>query len=235
MINFNIHTDIFRLDDLNLESNIFALSQRDKEKIKSVNLFQVKEQAYFQRDIVQFFRNFLVFCMEEHNIYFVFIEDYPQPKSRIRSKKGLFYTHKEKLEKNTVFETEMEVAPGETLMAGIIRLTSKNMDYVFGKLEKLPFAFGYLVPKGNKPFRISRKNFLETMVSQGLKHGKVFWKNWPKIAAYLVNPDKKLFYLQDLNDAEYFRVFYRKENKNWEYQLKRFVSNELQNSPMLQN
>jgi len=116
MINFEIHSNILDLDDLNLESSLSALSKRDMEKIGALNVLQVKERAYFQRDMTSILRNFLSFCMDEHNVYLVLLEPYPQMKNRIRSKKGLFYKYKGQLEKTALFETEAEVVPDENLV-----------------------------------------------------------------------------------------------------------------------
>jgi len=235
MIKFEIHHDILSLDDLNLESSFSALTSQDKEKLDALNILQVKESAYFQRDMASILRNFLGFCMKEHNVYFVLIEQYPQMKNRIRSKKGLFYKHKGHFEKSALFETETEVSPDETLFAGIIQLTEKNIDCVLSLLDGLPLAFGLISPRKKRTFKTSRKDFLETIIAKGLKPGKIYWKNWLKIAAILAMPGRKFFTLQDLNDAEHFRVFYHKDDGEWGHRLENFISHELQTGPILQN
>ena len=59
MINFEIHDNILALDDLNLESSLSALSAQDMEKISALNVLQVRERAYFQRDMASILKNFL--------------------------------------------------------------------------------------------------------------------------------------------------------------------------------
>lgn len=235
MINYKIHNKILDLEDLNLESSLSLLTSQDKERIDLVNVLQVKEKAYFQRDMGSVLRNFLVFCMKEHNIYMVLLEPYPQMKNKIRSKKGLFYNHKSLFGKNTALETETEVLSDETLFAGIIRVTEKNIDYLVNRIDDFPFAFGLIAPRGTKTFKNNRQNFLKAIVREGLKPGKIYWKNWLKIAALLVKPDRKFFTIQDLDDIEHFRVFYHKADAQWEHQLEIFISQELQTSHLLQN
>ena len=104
-----------------------------EERIALVNVLQVQEKAHFQRDMISVFKSFLDFCMKEHNVYLVLLEPYPQAKNRIRSKKGLLYNHRSSFGKNTALETETEVVSDETLFAGIIRVTEKNIDYLIVK------------------------------------------------------------------------------------------------------
>jgi hypothetical protein len=156
-------------------------------------------------------------------------------KTSIRSKKGLFYKHKGAFEKRAVFETEIEVSPRETLFAGLARVTEKNIDRFVNRFDDFPFAFGFIAPRSKKTFKTSRKDFLETIVSEGLKPGGIYWKNWLKIAAILAKPGRKFFSLQDLNDTEYFRVFYHEADAEWGHCLEHFISQELQTSPISQN
>lgn len=234
MISYKGFTDILELEDLNLRSSLSSLTLQEIKAIELVNLVQVKEKAYFQRDMVTLLKNFMVFCLKEHNAYWVLIEHYPQPKNKIRSKKGLFLQHKKHLSKQTILETEIETSPGMTLFAGIIRLTEKNIDYLIHCFDDLPFAFGLIAPQGARPFKASRKKFLETIVYNGLTPGKIYWKNWLKIAALLIKPGRKLFTLQDLHDTEHFRVFYHKADEEWGLNLERFMSQELRTDPILQ-
>jgi hypothetical protein len=71
MIDFNIHNNLLRIEGLGLESNLSSLTSRDRGKIGAIRVLQVKEKAYFQRDILSIFRNFLSFCLKEHNVYLV--------------------------------------------------------------------------------------------------------------------------------------------------------------------
>jgi hypothetical protein len=235
MINYEIHRNILDLDDLNLESSLSALSALDQERIDAVNVLQVKEKAYFHRDMASIYRNFLGFCMESHNVYFVLMEHAPEPRNRIRTKKGLFYKHKGELDKQVLFETETEVAPDETLFAGIIRLTDQNIDFVLSLIRDFPLAFGFISPKGKRTYKPSRKDFLETLVHEGLTPGNIYWKNWLKISSLLVKPGRKFFYLWDLNDTEHFRVFYHKDDAQWGNQLESFISQEVRTDSILQN
>ena len=235
MIDYEIHQNILALDDLNLESRKAALSAKDLEKIAALNVLQVRERAYFQRDMASILRNFLGFCLSEHNVYLVLLEPYPQMKNRIRSKKGLFYNYKDQFDKTALFETETEVSPEETLFGGIIRLNQKNIDHTLSMLKDLPFAFGLIAPKGTRTFKPNRKDFLETIITEGLKPGEIYWKNWLKIAALLAKPGRKFFTLQDLNDTEQLRVFYHRDDAEWEDQLKTFMTHALQPAPILQN
>lgn len=235
MINYKIHNNILDLEDLNLKSNLSSLTSQDKEKIELINVLQVQEKTHFQRDMLSVFRDFLGFCMKEHKVYLVLLEPYPQAKNRIRSKKGLFYNHKSSFGKNTALETETEVESDETLFAGIIRVTEKNIDYLVNRFDDFPFAFGLIAPRGAKTFKNNRKDFLKAIVLEGLQPGKIYWKNWLKIAALLVEPGRKFFTLQDLNDTEHFRVFYHKTDAQWGDRLEGFISQELQSSPILLN
>jgi len=235
MIDYEIHQNILTLDDLNLESSKSALSAKNLEKIAALNVLQVKERAYFQRDMASILRNFLGFCLSEHNVYLILLEPYPQMKNRIRSKKGLFYNYKDQFKKTALFETENEVSPEETLFGGIIRLNQKNIDHTLSMLKDLPFAFGLIAPKRTRTFKPNRKDFLETIITKGLKPGEIYWKNWLKIAALLAKPGRKFFTLQDLNDTEQLRVFYHRDDAEWEDQLKTFMTHALQPAPILQN
>lgn len=234
MINYEIHNNLLNIEDLNLASNLSSLTPQDKGKLDSVQVLQVKEKAYFQRDMISVFRNFLGFCLKDHNVYLILLEAYPQTKNRIRSKKGLLHKHKEEVEKHTVFETETEVSADETLLAGIIRVTGKSIDYIIDHFDDFPFAFGLITPRRSKAFKTNREDFLESIVVNGLKPGKIYWKNWLKIAALLVKPGNKFFSLHDLNDTEHFRIFYHKSDSPWGQRLEGFMLQELSINPTLQ-
>lgn len=237
MIDFSRYDSLLDLDDLNLGSNLTSLSKLDKNKLEAVKAIQVKEQALLEGNMDYAFRKFLSFSREEHNIYFVFLEDYPQAKSRIRSKKGLLYKHKHSipLEKGIFLANEIELTPNASLFAGVIRVTDKNFDYLIDHLYDLPFAFGLLSPYGHRTFKTNRKDFLNTVVLEGLKPGKIYWKNWLKIATLLVEPGKKIFSLQNFNDTEYLRIFYHEADVDWESDLRDFIVRKLQPGPLLLN
>jgi len=91
-------------------------------------------------------------------VYLIFLEPYPQTKSRIRSKKGLFYAHREIFERTTTYGIEIEVSPGKTLLAGISQVTAFNINDVVYCMDELPFAFGLAVPQQKRTFANSRKN-----------------------------------------------------------------------------
>lgn len=114
------------------------------------------------------------------------------------------------------------------LESNLSSLTSRDM----GTIEE---ARSLIAPRSKKTFKTSRKDFLETIVSEGVKPGGIYWKNWLKIAAILTQPGRKFFSLQDLNDTEYFRVLYHEADAEWGGCLERFISQELQTSPILQN
>lgn len=46
---------------------------------------------------------------------------------------------------------------------------------------------------------------------------------------------RKFFSLQDLNDTEFFRIFYHKADEEWGHRLERFISQELHAGSILQN
>ncbi len=235
MIDFSRYDNLLDIDDLNLESNLTSLSNLDINKLKAVNAIQVKEHTLLEGNMDYAFRKFLSFSREEHNVYFVFVEDYPQAKSRIRSRKGLLYEHRLQLEKGIFLVNEVELTPNESLFAGIVRVTDKNFDYLIHHLNDLPFAFGLLSPYRHRTFTTNRKDFLNTVVLEGLKPGKIYWKNWLKIAALLVAPGKKFFSLQNLNDTEYLRIFYHQADVDWESSLRDFIVQKLQPGPLLMN
>lgn len=235
MITFEHYNNILDLDDLNLESSLSTLTVQDKKKIGAVSVLQAKEKVFFQQDMSFVFRNFLDFCRKGHNVYFVLLENYPRMRSKIRSKKGLFYKEKEYFEKGVFLETEVDVEPGESLFAGIIRLTENNIDYLVNRPDDFPFAFGFIAPRGKKAFKTNRKNFLEAVVLEGLKPGEIYWKNWLKMATLLVKPGRKLFSLQDLNEVEYFRVFYHKGDTEWASRWENAIKQMLQTETALQN
>lgn len=235
MIIHKTYNHLLELDDLNLESNLSFLTLQDQAIMDSVKALEVEEKAYFQRDMLSLFRSFLAFSAQAHKVYLIFIEPYPQTKSRIRSKKGLFCAHREIFERPTTYEVEIEVSPDKTFLAGITQVTASNINDVVNYMDELPFAFGLAVSQQKKTFTNSRKKMLQTIVNHGLKPGKIYWKNWPKIAALLVKPERKIFTLQTLNDSEYFRIFYHSADEQWEQELKHFFTQQLQNSPVFEN
>lgn len=235
MIHFKLYDNPLALDDLNLASSLSALTPQERAKIESVRVLQVEEKAHFQRDLISVFRDFLAFCGQEHHVYLVLLEAYPQPRSGIRSKKGLLYRHKGALDKSAVFETEIEVSPGETLLAGMIRISEQNRDYLLDCFDDLPLAFAWIAPRNKKTFRTNRRDFLEAIVLEGLKPGKIYWKNWLKLVATLVKPGSKLCSLQDLNGTEHLRVFHHKGDAEWGHDLERFISQALAAGPVFQD
>lgn len=121
------------------------------------------------------------------------------------------------------------------LSAGIIRLTDQNIDFVLSLIRDFPLAFGFISPKGKRTYKPNRKDFLETLVHEGLTPGNIYWKNWLKISAILVKPGRKFFYLRDLNDTEHLRVFYHQADVEWGSRLEGFISRTLQPDPIWRN
>jgi hypothetical protein len=89
----------------------------------------------------------------------------------------LHYQLKGQFDENTIFETDTKISNDQSLFAGIIRITAENLDYVVDRFDDLPIAFGLLSPQGKSPYKINRTDFLEEIVSKGLKPEKIYWKN----------------------------------------------------------
>ena len=215
MIQYLRHNDILTLDDLHLPSYRTALTPQEMSHINDVRILEVREHAHFQRDIPSILRSFLDMAADTHHIHLVFLEPYPQPTSYIRSKKGLFGPHRNRIAQHARFELEVAVSSEETLWGGIIRLTAKNAGEVLSMLDELPFAFGLLTSRDKRSFTSSRADFLHTIITQILQPGAIYRPNPLKLAAFLTRPKRAWFTLRDLNDTEYFRIFFHHTDQTW--------------------
>ncbi|MBK6903808.1 MAG: hypothetical protein IPH04_13655 [Saprospirales bacterium] len=160
MINLEVIENIFELEDLNLPSNLKSLTERDRKNLSHIKALKVEEKAYVNRELPDVLKNLLLKQLEENKIYWVLTENYPEPRSSIRSKKGLFYQHKKFLGQSTFFEIEHPISSQETLFAGLVLLTKENLDYCLKRALEQPVCFWLdrfkILPKlWKKPERVS--------------------------------------------------------------------------------
>jgi hypothetical protein len=215
MISLEVIDNVFELEDLNLESNLKRLNSRDKRNLTPIKAIKAEEKAYVHRELPDVLKNFLLKQLDENKVYWVMMEPYPQTKNPVRSKKGLFYLHKNHLGKKTFFDYEHEINSQESMFAGIVRLTPENMNYCLKELWNSQFAFGLITSKNSQPFGKGREAFLRSAITKGLIPGKIYWKNWLKLSSMLVSPKRRLFYLKEANNIETLVGFFHANDEKW--------------------
>ena len=87
--------------------------------------------------------------LETHQLFFVYIESKPQAKRAVRSHKKMLYEaiQSGQLSKADVYEEELDVSNGQSLLSAAIRGTSDNIGYIQAHQLHSNFRFALVLPK----------------------------------------------------------------------------------------
>lgn len=227
MIHIQIIEDLFRLEDLNIEANLGQLDKTDLQRLRSIHALVVEEKAFVREELPAVLKEILLSRIDAGNAYWILIENYPQPKSAVRSKKGLFQEHKNALGADAILQLEYDTSPGESLLAGMIRVSRENLNYCIEKLWDSRFAFGLIVSGSETPAESERDSLLKSAISKGLIPGKIYWRNPLKLASLLVGENRQLFYAREAANTESLRFFFHSADKQWAQQVEKWLDERL--------
>lgn len=221
MIRIQIIEDLFKFEDLNIEAFRAQLDGPDMKRLQPIHTLVVEEKAFVREELPRALKEILLMHLGNGDAYWVLIENYPQAKSAIRSKKGLFYEHKSALGPDVIFQLEYDTAPGESLLAGMIRLTNENLDYCIATLWDSRFAFGLIVSGSSADFAKEYETLLRSAIGKGVIQGNIYWRNPLKLASLFVGENRRLFYAREAANAESLRFFFHAADERWPKQVEK--------------
>jgi len=147
-----------------------------------------------------------------YNIYFIFHESIPQPKSKIRSFKKIFHSYRSFIGERNLFESELDIN-NQSILTSIIRLTPQNLDFLLENFINSNLSFGFISPKKKRTFKKNRKTYLEDLKEYAPNTPKLFKVNIIKLLHQNLTEDNCFFKLKNTGkDEELIHVF-EKESK----------------------
>lgn len=129
---------------LSLES---GLTQEQLDRLKSFAEINFVLENYSNQPIEDYLNEIIALVAPTHEIYFVYVESKAQPKSLIRSRKGLFYQVRQSLAKEDRHEAEIATETGTSLMTGIVHMNPDNRDIILKNLINSNLRFAYLIKR----------------------------------------------------------------------------------------
>jgi len=128
----------------------------------------------------------------DHKVYFVFSESKPQPASKIRSYKKMFYDELRNglLKARDVISQESDIQSGKSILSSILSVTEDNLDQVIPGMLTRNFRFAFIVKKGTRSFNSSRASFLDNLVNRVIKNQRFDRSEIQKMIVSLARKNK---------------------------------------------
>lgn len=194
----------------------FSKSQlSDAEKasvsVKKVFHYQFEEDVYaVEPDL--FFKTLMRSFVEERNLYFFYVDKVAEPQYRLRSHKKLLYAHRDRIGQDQLYEEEVELRSGETVLYSIVRVDESNLDYVCAHLVNSLFAFGLVKDLPNRGDYYEGLSLRSLIQSQPPSSRGLFDINLLKVVAHLVDESSSVIRVfKDGLDNDYLSLFYENE------------------------
>jgi hypothetical protein len=190
------------------------LSDAEKAAVSGKRVFHYKfEEDVYTVEQDLFFKTLMGRFMAASHLYFYYIDKMAEQKSRLRSHKKLLYAHREAIDQANLYEEEVALGQGKTILYSIVRVDKSNVDYVCKHLINSLFSFG-LVKDGNQ-----QKDWLEGLRLTDLLQAhpplssELFDVNLLSVIGRFVNNQTSLIRLsRDGLDNDYLSLFYESES-----------------------
>ena len=196
--------------------NKFPLSKRsvnnnDLPKLSKINVQEIIIEEYYDQKFNTELKFTLESLLKENKVYLTYIENFASYKSKVRSFRKMFYSYRNKIGKNNLFETETD--ENQSVLTSIIKLDKENIDFCLEELVNSNLAFGFIVPKKSRSFKKNRTHFLNQLIENRLEE-KTIEINFLKLLIENVNLKKHLFTIHRTESKEYLRFFSQKDENN---------------------
>ncbi|GJL61329.1 MAG: hypothetical protein NPIRA03_41860 [Nitrospirales bacterium] len=164
-----IHKSENILDDqfFNFDYSKQFLSEREivgLQEIKGVSFYVKGETSFLEFDV--FLKQLFKILLSKYKIYLILSENYPDSINRLRSYKKLLYKREEKIGKENLHQTEVEIGNKKSILTSIIKVDENNLDYCVQNLIDSLFRFGLIVKKGKRSFRESKEEYLQEIIKE---------------------------------------------------------------------
>ena len=178
---------------------------------KKVFHYQFEEDVYaVEQDL--FFKTLMRSFAEERDLYFFYIDKMAEPHSRLRSHKKLLYAHREHIGRDCLYEEEVELPSGKTILYSIVRVEESNLEYVCTHLINSLFAFGLVKDHKKRVRNFEDLSLRQLILSQPPSPGELFDINLLKVIARLVDRETSVIrVLRDGLNNDFLSLFYENE------------------------
>jgi len=207
MIQRNKHQNIF-------ENYPFSAEQLSAEEISQFAELEewrlvLKENKYLTfRELIQ---KVVLSFLEDFKVYLVYVESFPQPKSKLRTFKKLFYNPKKQIGEQNLYETEIDFTAHKSILTALIQLDETNFEYSINQMNS-NLAFGFIVRKNTQSFPTNPEIFLTKLVNQRLPEAQPLKVNILKVVAENYTDNNLIFTLQSTGKDEEIISFFTKNN-----------------------
>jgi hypothetical protein len=199
--------------------NKFPLSKRsvnnnDLHKLSKINVQEIIIEEYYDQKFNTELKVTLESLLKENKVYLTYTENFASYKSKVRSFRKMFYSYRNKIGKNNLFETETETDENQSVLTSIIKLDKENIDFCLEELVNSNLAFGFIVPKKSRSFKKNRTHFLNQLIEDRLEERKAIEINFLKLLSKNVNLKKHIFTIHRIESKEYLRFFSQRNKDN---------------------
>lgn len=179
--------------------------------VKKVFHYQFGEDVYsVEQDL--FFKTLMRSFAEGHSLYFFYIDKVAEPQSRLRSHKKLLYAHRDRIGRDHLYEEEVALRSGKTVLYSIVRVDESNLDYVCAHLVNSLFAFGLVTDHQSGEHNFEGFSLRQLIQRQPPSSSGLFDINLLKVVAHLVDESSSVIRVfRDGLDNDYLSLFYENE------------------------
>lgn len=180
-----IHKSENILDDqfFNFDYSKQFLSEREivgLQEIKGVSFYVKGEDSILEFDV--FLKQLFKILLPNYKIYLILSENYPDSINRLRSYKKLLFKGDEKVGKDNLHQTEVEIGNKQSILTSIVKVDENNLDYCIQNLINSLFRFGLIVERGKRSFRESKEEYLQEIIKEKANIDKRLELNLLKVA-----------------------------------------------------
>ena len=182
---------------LNAADFSFALTQISEKQKGVLGHYRSIHYVIYDRSDTLFsilLKDLMAAVLKKHKIYLIYLESGPQPMTKLRSYRKMFgVEHRQYIKLRNIAEYEYPMDSTYSLKTAIVKMTNENYEYCLKNLLNSHFAFGYIVPVGERSFKKNRQMFLHDVVSVILEKYKIIRVNIPKLITSYLGPNHKVF------------------------------------------
>ena len=198
------------------QSYPFSLGQLSPKEIAQLATFEewgIMVKAYSNSIFDNFTKNLILYLYDNFNVYFIYIETFPQLKSKIRSHKKMFYAHNGAIKKSNLYEVEIDLEDNKSILSAIVKIDKYNFEYCLSHINS-NFAFCLAVEKSKRSFPVNRYDFLKRLIGQRNKEDKLTKVNFLKVLIQTINDSRLIFTIKSTgNDEESISLFAKNTQK----------------------
>lgn len=191
--------------------SISELDESEMNRLSKTSVIEFKINDYSNHLFDKLLKSLLNTIIKTHKLYFIYVENLPQKRNKIRSLKKLFRSHKSKLGRTNLFELEIDLESNKSIISALVKINKSNIDYCIDELINSNFSFGYAILKDKRSFPTNRTDFINKQISNKLEGRKTFKVNLLKSISQNLNVNKMIFDIKTSGrDEEIIEIFYKK-------------------------